>query len=89
VIHNKRDPVLLDRFAAHLTTTVSAVNDFGAFLQADLPFINDIPSYTGVLVESDLPVPAVDDYICHIFLDDEPFLKISFASVQMGLFTGI
>jgi hypothetical protein len=32
MIYNKRDPMLLDRFAAHLTSAVSAVDDFGAFL---------------------------------------------------------
>ena len=78
-----------DRFAAHLATAVGAVDDFGAVLQADLPFINDISSYTGVLVESDLSVLTVNDYVRHVLVDDEPFLKIPFAPVQMGLFAGI
>jgi hypothetical protein len=89
MIHHERDPMLLNRFAAHLTTTVSAVDNFGLLPQTGLSLVNDVPLQACILVKSDFSVFAVHKRRRDFLLDDEPFLEISLSPIQMGLLTGL
>ena len=66
------DAMLRHRTAAHLASSMCAVDDLGPKLDANLTLVSYVPPLAGVLVKHDIALLSVDDHARGFFPDDEP-----------------
>jgi len=84
-VHYEGNLMLLNGLATHLATAMRGVNHLSSYSLTHLPLIEDLLSFSKVPIEDHRSVLTIHFLDGLRLINQEPFLEISLASVQMSL----